>query len=120
MSQIGSVPIQTLRFNNHTVAASLNGTAAATVLGTVTCAYARAWEVFNLTLNNLEIYLKATAPDTAPGIFVPGTAASSIAHGMSVRAPCAIQSGYIVFARTTQNVPVTISTTSPLYINLWA
>ena len=123
MSQLGSVPIQTLRFNNHTVAASLNGTAAATVLGTVSASYARAWEVYNCTLRNLELFIGTAAPATsanaAAGIFVPGTA-SAIAVGMGMRAAIAVQSGYVVYARTTEATPVTIASTTPLYINLWA
>lgn len=121
MSQIGSVPIQTLRINSVTVGASLNGTAPATVLGTVTCAYARGWEVFNCTLRNLELFVgqaaPATAANAASGIFCPGTAS---VMGMGCRAPIAIQSGYVVYARTTENTPVTIASTNPLYINLWA
>jgi hypothetical protein len=120
---LGRACVQTLRFNNATVAASLNGTAAVTVLGTVSCAYARAWEVFNCSLRNLELFVGGAAPATAAtaasGIFVPGTA-SAIAVGMGMRAPMAIQSGYVVYARTTENTPVTLASTTPLYINLWA
>lgn len=123
MSQVGSVFIQGLRFNNHTVAASLNGTAACTILGTITCTYARGWEVFNMSLRNVELIfggpLPATAADAAAGIFVPGTA-SAAAIGLGVRGPCAVQSGYVVYARTTENTPVTFASTTPLYINLWA
>mgnify|MGYP001566257091 CR=1 FL=1 len=114
---------QGLRFNNHTVAASLNGTAPATVLGTITTAYARSWEVFNCSLRNLELFVGQATPSTsanaAPGIFVPGTA-SGVVAGLGVRADMAIQSGYVVIARTTENVPVTLSSVLPLYINLWA
>jgi hypothetical protein len=123
MSSVGSVFIQGLRFNNHTVAASLNGTAVCTVLGTVSCNYARGWEVFNMSLRNVELIvggsLPVTAANAAPGIFVPGTA-SAAAIGLGVRQPCAVQSGYVVYARTTENTPVTFSSTTPLYINLWA
>lgn len=123
MSQVGSVPIQTLRFNNATVAASLNGTAPATVLGTISASYARGWEVFNCSLRNLELIISGIAPVTATsaaaGIFIPGTA-SSVGLGMGVRAPAAFQSGAIVYARTTENTPVTLSSTTPLYMNLWA
>ena len=123
MSQVGSVFIQGLRFNNTTVAASLNGTAPATVLGTITCSYARGWEVFNMTLRNLELFVGGASPTTAanaaPGIFIPGTA-SAVAIGLGVRGPFAAQSGYVVYARTTEATPVTISSTTPLYINLWA
>lgn len=119
---LGRVPIQTLRANNTTIAVSLNGTAAATPLFTASCANARAWEVFNCTLRNLELFVGAAPPATAAnapsGIFSPGTA-SAIAVGLGVRAPINIQSGYVVFARTTEATPVTIATTNPLYINLW-
>lgn len=115
--------VQGLRLNNHTVAASLNGTAAATVLGTVTAAYARSWEVFNCSLRNLELIIGSASPATAAGapagIFIPGTA-SSIGLGMGVRGEFAVQSGAVVYARTTENTPVTLSSTLPLYINLWA
>lgn len=114
---------QGLRFNNTTIAASLNGTAPATVLGTISTSYARSWEVFNCSLRNLEIFVGGTSPATAanaaPGIFIPGTA-SSIGLGMGVRAEMAVQSGYVVFARTTENTPVTLSSTLPLYFNFWA
>lgn len=115
-------PLTGLRFNNATIAASLNGTAPATVLGTVSTAYAKAWQVHNCTLRNLELFIGVAAPATAanapPGIFIPGTA-SAVMSGMGIQAPIAIQSGYVVYARTTEATPVTISTTTPLYINLW-
>ena len=123
MSQLGSVPVQTLRFNNQTVAASLNGTAAVTVLGTISASYGRAWEVFNCSLRNLELIIGQASPATsanAPaGIFIPGTA-SGVVAGMGMRGAMAVQSGYVVYARTTENTPVTLSSTTPLYINLWA
>jgi hypothetical protein len=119
---IGRVCVQTLRFNNQTVAASLNGTVACTVLGTVSATQARAWEVFNCSLRNLELFIGGSLPVTsataASGIFVPGTA-SSVGLGLGVRAPMAIQSGYVVFARTTENTAVTLASVTPLYINLW-
>ena len=114
---------QGLRFNNATVAASLNGTAPATVLGTVTTSYARSWEVFNCSLRNLELFVggasPATAAGAAPGIFVPGTA-SAVGIGLGVRSEMAIQSAYVIYARTTEATPVTLSSVLPLYINLWA
>lgn len=120
---LGGHFVQGLRFNNATVAASLNGTAPATVLGTISASYARSWEVFNCSLRNLELFVgvsnPATATSAAPGIFVPGTA-SSIGLGMGVRSEMASQSGYIVYARTTEATPVTLSSVLPLYINLWA
>lgn len=115
--------VQGLRFNDHTVAASLNGTAATTVLGTISAAHAKYWEVFNCSLRNLELFVGGAAPATsagaAPGIFVPGTA-SGVVAGMGMRQGIAVQSGYIVRARTTENTPVTLSSVLPLYINFWA
>lgn len=120
---LGGHFVQGLRFNSATVAASLNGTAAVTVLGTISTAYVRSWEVFNCSLRNLELIIGSAAPATAagaaPGIFIPGTA-SGVVAGTGIRAEFAVQSGAVVYARTTENTPVTLSSTLPLYINLWA
>lgn len=118
MSQIGSVPLQTLRFNNQTIAASLNGTAPSTIIGTISAAYARGWEVFNCTLRNIELVIGVDSTAVS-GIFIPGTA-SSVGLGMGVRAPVALSGPLVLRARTTENTPITISSTTPLYINLWA
>lgn len=116
MSMLGSVPVQTLRFNNTTVAASLGGTAAATILGTITTTYARAWEVHNLTTRNLELII-GTEISTVSGICIPGTVSNT---GMSFRSPVTLQGPLVIRARTTENTPVTIASTTPFYINLWA
>lgn len=118
----GSVPVQIMRAVNTTIAASMNGTAPATPIGTVSTSTVRAWEVFNLTNRNLELIVQAAVPVTAAnvqtGVFVPGT--SSMVLAMTQRAPIVMSSAYVVYARTTENTPITVSATTPIYINLWA
>lgn len=118
-----SHPFGSMRFANHTIAASAGGTAAATILGTIsatTITTVKEWQVFNLSLRNVELFIAEADPGTAKnGIFVPGTAANIPGLGMGVRAPIAISGGSIIRARTTENTPVTLSATLPLYINLW-
>lgn len=116
---------------NATIAASMAGTAAATsISASIPCSFASSMSIFNLTGRNLELVL---GPDngtasytTAAGVatvegqgsfFVPGTA-SSVAQNM--RIPVQLSQGMKFFVRTTENTPITCSSTTPLVINLWA
>ncbi len=118
---LGGHPVGSFLFTNQTIAASAGGTAAATVLGTINASYARSWNVTNLTLRNLEFVLGAEAGTSAIGIFIPGNVtASGAAAGGATRSPIALQQGIILRARTTENVPLTISSTLALAITLWA
>lgn len=121
---------------NATIAATMAGTAAATAIcSSIPCVYAREMEVFNLTGRNLELVVgpdngtasyTLTTPGTTPVMivgngtfFCPGTAAATPGFGRGVRFPITLQQGEKIFARTTENTPITCATTSPLIINLW-
>lgn len=116
---------------NATIAASMAGTAAATVVSSsVSCVNARYMEVFNMTGRNLEIVLgkvdggtadytsNATATIGSQGqFFVPGTASSSTVRD---RFECPVSQGMKIFVRTTENTPITCSSVAAFIINLWA
>lgn len=143
---LGSGPVFSLYLGvptNGTIAASMAGTAAATQIMsgtsnpffTASGVIARSMEVFNLTGRNLELILgkadggTADYQNTTVGtavsygangqIFVPGTA-SAVALGRGMRFPIAFQAGMGIWARTTENTPLTASSTTPLIINFWA
>jgi hypothetical protein len=122
MNAFGSHPIGSYLFNNHTIAASAGGTAAATVLvSSVSATYVKAWQIHNLSLRNLELIIGAESGTAAVGIFVPGnTTVSGAFAGMSMRAPIALNQGMTIRARTTENTAITCASTTPLAITLWA
>lgn len=121
MPILGSHPVQAIMINNHTIAASKAGTAAATILGTVSNTQgACAWQVYNLSLRNLELILGAEYGATATVIFVPGNTTVSGAHaGMAQRAPVTLCQGMVIRARTTEDTPITCAETTPLVLTLW-
>ena len=135
MSEIGSHPLKSFVLGiptNVTIAASMAGTAAATlIVSSISVSYARSIEVFNLTLRNVELILSGGDNGTAgwtPGtpsvvsgnsIFCPGTA-STAGLGRSIRKPLKIDQGMSLYVRTTENTPITCASTTPLIISFWA
>lgn len=115
------------------------GTAAATLISnSISATYASRMEVFNLTGRNLEIVVAAdngtadyvlTTPGATPILtgsdsqfFCPGTASAAganIALGRGMQFPIAIPQGAQLWVRTTENTPITASSTTPLVIVLW-
>jgi len=136
----GGHPIQAFYLGipgNATIAASMGGTAAATLISTsVSATYFRFMEVWNMTGRNLEIGFgndngTASYVLTTPGstpitvgansqIFCPGTTASSTGAGRGNYFPITLQQGSKIWARTTENTPITAASTTPLVINFWA
>lgn len=118
---LGGHPMQSLTLNNHTIAASAAGTAAATIVGTISSSYARSWNAYNLTLRNIEIIFGAEGGTAAVGVFIPGNVtASGAMAGAAMRNPIAVTEGIVVRARTTENTPITCASTTPLVLNFWA
>jgi len=94
-------------------------------------------EVWNLCGRNIDIiigndYGTAAYVFTTPGatpitttskqtsqFFCPGTASATVA-GRGNYFPVTIQQGTAIWARTTENTPITASATTPIIINLWA
>jgi len=118
---------------NMTIAACMAGTASATAIGTVSAAYAVKMEVFNLTGRNIELIFgndNGTASYvTAAGvpsigsngqIFCPGTASTLAAGRVNGFGVASLTKGITIFARTTENTPITCSSVAPFVINLWA
>lgn len=121
MADWGGHPMQSMTLNNHTIAASAAGTAAATIVGTISAAYARSFSVFNLTLRNIELVFGKEQGTAAVGVFCPGnTTANGAMAGPSMRNPIAVTEGIVVRARTTENTPITCASTTPLVLNFWA
>lgn len=119
MAELGGVPVLYISMGNQTIAASAGGTAAATpVVSSISCTYARSWQVWNMTGRNVELIIGKDAGTASIAIFCPGTASPTT--GMGNRAPITIQQGMSIFARTTENTPITCSQTGPLVINAWA
>ncbi len=117
----GSHPILTMGFNT-TVAASAGGTASSTVLNSsFPVTNAKTMQIFNYTLRDIELIFGAADQGTANTnmIFVPGTAAST-ALQQGILMPINMQQGMQIRARTTTNVPLTVSSTLALRINFWA
>lgn len=122
---------------NHTIAASMAGTAAATqIMSSASFNHASSIRVFNLTLRNVELIVGGgTTPGTVdftPGaagatatvvnsrvLFIPGTA-SAAAHGMGFINEMPISQGVPLWVRTTENTPVTCASVTPLIIQFWA
>lgn len=123
MINAGAHPCQTMYLggtSGATVAASAFGTAASTVLGTISATYARGFEVWNLTGLNLELVLGPDNGTSSIGIFCPGsTAAGTLAGTRAERNQVALQQGMQILVRTTVNVPATIAAAS-FVINFWA
>jgi len=134
---MGGHPIQTIYLGipgNATIAASMGGTAAATLLcAKLPAIYARYMEVWNLTARNMELIIgndtgTAAYTLTTPGatpvtlgaqsqFFCPGTAAVTGA-GRGNYFPVALQQNLQLWVRTTENTPITATSTTPLVINL--
>lgn len=121
MPGYGGHPILTMGFNT-TVAASAGGTAAATSLNSsFPVTDAKYMQIYNYTLRDIELIFSSADPGTANTnvIFVPGTA-SSTALQQGILMPINMQQGAKILARTTTNVPLTVSATLALRINFWA
>ena len=133
----GANPIQAFYLgipSNFTIAASMAGTSPATLIGTISAAYACGIEVFNLTGRNLELvfgndngtaaYVPGNSTIATLGsnsqIFCPGTASVLAAGRVNRVGMGSMTAGLKIFARTTENTPITASSTSPFIINLWA
>lgn len=146
MANIGSGPIFSVYVGQGgavTIAASMAGTAAATqLISSASFAYARGMEVYNQTTRNLELFVGNdrgvtayqnvtiggnvfvyTGVNTTAGVgaafFCPGTASSTVS-GRVQRFPMQFEQGYQLWVRTTENTPITCSSTTPLIINFWA
>ena len=139
MSRVGGHPIQTFYLgmpNAVTIAASMAGTAAATLISSsISGTYANYMEVFNMTSRNCELVIGNDNGTAAyalgtPGaaavlvgansqFFVPGTAAAAVAAGRGNYFPITITQGMQMWLRTTENTPITASSTQPLVIVLW-
>lgn len=118
---LGGHPCQAILLLNNTIAASALGTAAATVIGTISTQYVRSWNAYNLTLRNLEVIFGPEGGTAAIGVFLPGnTTVNGAMAGPAVRNPLAVTQGVVVRVRTTENTPVTIASTTPLVLNFWA
>lgn len=132
----GSHPIQSLVLgipSNATIAASMAGTAAATVLSSsISFVQAKSMEVFNLTGRNLELIIGRGDPGTANfvvgtpsvvghgSIFCPGTASAVPGMGRGMQTPIALSQGMTLYVRTTENTAVTCASITPLIISFWA
>jgi hypothetical protein len=132
-------PIQSFAlglYTNATIAASAQGTAAATVVTTAFSAYAASTvEVWNLTGQNLDVVLgpdnttnsyTSTTPGSTPVVqvgngvlFCPGNTTISITNVRAERAFIPFSNGMKVSVRTCANAPITCSATAPLVISFW-
>lgn len=139
MSQ-SSHPIQSFYLGipgNATIGASMAGTAAATAISaSISAVNCRSMEVYNLTGRNVELVLgldsgtaayTVTTPGSTPvtvgangQFFCPGTATVTAGTGRGVQFPIAVCAGMKLWARTTENTPITCASTTPLIINFWA
>ena len=136
----GGHPVQSFYLGiptNATIAASMAGTAAATLICAATSAYATFMEVYNLTGRNFELVIgndygttayTATTPGTTPvgtsgtqtsQFFVPGTASSTVASGRGNYFPVTISPLTQIWLRTTENTAITAAATTPIVIVLW-
>ena len=137
----GGHPVQTFYLGiptNATIAASMFGTAAATLITSgITADSVAFMEVYNLTGRNFDLVIgndyqttayTATTPGTTPigisgpkstQIFCPGTASSTVASGRGNYFPIIMTSASQIFIRTTENTPITASSTNPIVIHLW-
>lgn len=119
----GGHPILSLGFNT-TIAASMGGTAAATVINSsFPATYARYVQIYNYTLRDMELVF-GVDPGTGQMtnvIYVPGivTAAGTTAI-QGALLPIAMSQGMELLARTTTNAPITVSSTLQLRMNFWA
>lgn len=116
---------------NMTIAASMAGTVAATqISASISVSYARSMQIFNLTGRNLELIIGADpgtanmtgTPSVVSGsvLFCPGTISSVPGNGRGAGQEVAISGGMQLYVRTTENTPVTCSSTTPLIISFWA
>lgn len=135
---------------NSTIAASMAGTAAAVQILDATSnpffnktpagAYARSLEIWNMSSRNFEVIIGGAESGTADyqtasfaaangtanvtfgddgQFFVPG-AASAVALGRGIRFPINVQGGFNMWIRTTENTPITASSTTPIIFTFWA
>ena len=117
---IGSKPIKSYIFNDHTVAASANGTAVATALVTsVPITHARYMRVHSTTPRHLEFVFGAEAGTSAVGVLIPGQASATGAHVPPTEFALPMDAGLAIRARTVTNAPVTLSSTEFIHVSLW-
>lgn len=119
MSGLGGHPILSMGFD-ATVAASMGGTAASTVLNSsFPVVNARYMQIYNFTARDMEIIFQSGDQGTAYTnmVFVPALSASCSSVQLL---PINMQQGGQIRARTTTNVPLTVSSTLALRINFWA
>lgn len=126
MAVMGGHPVLSMSFNT-TIAASALGTAAATALNSsFPATNATYMQIYNMTSRDLELIIGSADPGTAVNtsgiIYVPGNETSpGVTAIQGHLMPINIQSGMKILARTTTNVPLTVSSTAlPLRINFWA
>ena len=124
MYSLGSHPILSLQFNT-TIAASADGTAAATVLNSsFSATNAKSMQIFNATLRDIEFVFQSADPGTGAMVgclFVPGNFTSpGVVATNGQLLPINMQQGGKILARTTTNVPITASEVLQLRINFWA
>ncbi len=121
---------------NATIAASMGGTAASTkIVSSIAATYVRYMEVFNLTGRNMELFFgpdigtTAFTAQTPSGVvalvnggtlFCPGTTSSTPGAGRGNYFPIVLSPGMQMWARTTENTPITAASTTPLIIQFWA
>lgn len=117
---IGVHPIKSYLFNNHTIAASLGGTANATSLvSSISVTHARFMRVYNTSPKHLELIFGSEAGTMAIGIMLPGQASETGANAQPIDFSVPVDAGGALRIRTLANSAVTLSETEFLHISLW-
>lgn len=120
MNGMAGHPIASYLFNNHTVAASKGGTAAATALiSSVDVVHARFMRVHNMGPVPVELVFGAEEGTAAVGIFVPGRENATALGTYPTEIPIALDQGMAIRARTVHTVAATYAEITPLHISLW-
>ena len=117
---LGVHPIASYIFNNHTIAASLGGTANSTLLvSSISATHARFMRCYNTTPKHLELLFGSEQGTLGIGVMLPGQASEIGANAQPIDFSVPVDAGGTLRCRTLANAPVTMSETEFLHISLW-
>ena len=112
-------PIASYIFNNHTIAASAGGTAAATALvSSISAVHARYLVAHNRNLRDLELILGADSGTNSIGVYVPCPLSATASAVGKTELPVALSQGMSIYARTLVDTPITFAATTYLHLAL--